>query len=133
MKTFYRGLLLSVAAIIFLTGWAGRGNSLRQAPSGAESSVSPLPSEETAAVAGTRAREEEGADAGEMEALFRERAEGKCILFPTPSASVEITDAEVTVSARVSRGRFGLTVEKKMAVTHPEKEIRDRKRLIDTE
>ena len=49
---------------------------------------------ETAAVAGTRAREEEGADAGEMEALFRERAEGKCILFPTPSASVEITDAE---------------------------------------
>ena len=67
-----------------------------------------------------------------MEALFRERAEGKCILFPTPSASVEITDAEVTVSARVSRGRFGLTVEKKMAVTHPEKEIRDRKRLIDT-
>ena len=53
---------------------------------------------ETAAVAGTRAREEEGADAGEMEALFRERAEGKCILFPTPSASVEITEAEVTVS-----------------------------------
>lgn len=87
---------------------------------------------ETVAVAGTRAREEEGADAGEIEALFRERAEGKCILFPTPSASVEITDAEVTVSARVSRGRFGLTVEKKMAVTHPEKEIRDRKRLIDT-
>lgn len=87
---------------------------------------------ETAAVAGARAREEEGADAGEMEALFRERADGKCILFPTPSASVEITDAEVTVSARVSRGRFGLTVEKKMAVTHPEKEIRDRKRLIDT-
>ena len=87
---------------------------------------------ETAAVAGTRAREEEGTEAGEMEALFRERAEGKCILFPTPSASVEITEAEVTVSARVSRGRFGLTVEKKMAVTHPEKEIRDRKRLIDT-
>ena len=66
MKTFYRGLLLSVAAIIFLTGWAGRGNSLRQAPSGAESSVSPLPSEETAAVAGTVVRTQVQGDQGSI-------------------------------------------------------------------
>ena len=84
---------------------------------------------ETAAVAGTKIREKEKTDAAELEALFQERIQGKCILFPTPDAQVEIKRQEITVRASVQRGRFGLSVEKKIPVTEPEKTIRDRKRL----
>lgn len=84
---------------------------------------------ETAAVAGTKIREKEKTDAAELEMLFRERAKGKCILFPVPAAVVEIKSQEITVKASVRRGRFGLSVEKKIPVTEPEKTIRDRKRL----
>ena len=84
---------------------------------------------ETAAVAGTKIREKEKTDAAELEALFQERIQGKCILFPTPDAQVEIKRQEITVRANVQRGRFGLSVEKKIPVTEPEKTIRDRKRL----
>lgn len=84
---------------------------------------------ETAAVAGTKIREKEKTDAAQIEALFYERTEGKCILFPTPEVSIEIGDREIIVTAAARRGEFGLSVEKKIPVTEPEKTIRDRKRL----
>lgn len=84
---------------------------------------------ETAAVAGTKIREKEKTDTAQIEALFYERTEGKYILFPTPEVSIEIGDREIIVTAAARRGEFGLSVEKKIPVTEPEKTIRDRKRL----
>ena len=87
---------------------------------------------ETAAVAGNEDPGEGEDRCGGTGSAFSERIQGKCILFPTPDAQVEIKRQEITVRASVQRGRFGLSVEKKIPVTEPEKEIRDRKRLIDT-
>lgn len=84
---------------------------------------------ETAAAAGTKLREKETTDAAQIEALFRERTQGKCILFSSPEASVEVQEDEVVIRAEARRGSFGVSVEKRMAVTDPEKRIRDWKRI----
>lgn len=84
---------------------------------------------ETAVVGSTKAREEEGVDPAELEELFQERIRGKCILFSGGKADVEITEEEITV--RVSAGRTGMRISLvyKAAVTTPEEDIRNRKRL----
>lgn len=84
---------------------------------------------ETAVVGSTKAREGEGADTAELEELFQERIRGKCILFSGGQADVEVTEEEITV--RVSAGRTGMRISLvyKAAVTTPEEDIRNRKRL----
>lgn len=74
-------------------------------------------------------RERDGIDEGELEALYAERTEGKCILFAGSSAQVSVGEKEIVVEATAQKGRFMLSVLKKAAVTDPEKYIRDRRRM----
>lgn len=80
---------------------------------------------ETAVVGSTKVREADKVTGGELEALFRERAGGKCILFAGSSARASINKKEIRIRASAHKGRFGLSVEKKAAVTEPEDYIRD--------
>lgn len=84
---------------------------------------------ETAVAGSTRMRERDGIDEGELEALYAERTEGKCILFAGSSAQVSVGGKEIVVEATAQKGRFMLSVLKKAAVTDPEKYIRDRRRM----
>lgn len=84
---------------------------------------------ETAVVGSNRARERDGADAGELTALYTERTKGKCILFGGSSAQVSVGEKEIEVKAAAQKGIFRLSVSKKAAVTDPEKNIRDHRRV----
>lgn len=84
---------------------------------------------ETAVVGSTKAREPEGVDAGELQALYAERVNGKCILFPGSSASIRVEQKEIEVQAAAAKGRFKLSVLKRAAITEPEKYIRDKRRI----
>lgn len=84
---------------------------------------------ETAVVGSAKMREKDEVTAGELKALFRERVGRKCILFAGSSASVSIEKAEICVKASAFKGRFGLTVIKKAAITEPENHIRDIRRV----
>ncbi len=84
---------------------------------------------ETAAVGSTKIREKEKVTAEELETLFRERMTGKCILFAGSSVAVNIEKTQITIKASAHKGRFGLSVIKKAAVTEPEKHIRDIRRV----
>lgn len=84
---------------------------------------------ETAVAGSTRMRERDGINEGELEALYAERTEGKCILFAGSSAQVSVGEKEIVVEATAQKGRFVLSVLKKAAVTDPEKYIRDRRRM----
>lgn len=84
---------------------------------------------ETVVVGSTKAREKNGVKNGEVQALFRERVSGKCILFPEPSSKVDITEDEVTITVNSGKGRMKLAIVKRARITEPEKYIRDRKRI----
>lgn len=96
---------------------------------------------ETAVVASTKLREkykgnkltgsgiEEVKD--ESEQLLFERISGKCLLFGSFERDVEISDKEVIITVSASRGRLRTDTVKKAAVTTPEKNIRDKRRLKD--
>lgn len=84
---------------------------------------------ETAVVGSTKMREKEQIKQGELQALFRERVGQKCILFAGSSARVQIGEQEICVEAVARKGRFGISVLKKAAVTQPEKAIRDKRRI----
>ena len=85
---------------------------------------------ETAVAGSTKAREKDGADAGELEALFAERIHGKCILFAGADVGVSASDDEITVKVSASRRGMRLMVEQRAAVTEPEKEIRKWRRFL---
>lgn len=85
---------------------------------------------ETAVAGSTKAREKDGADAGELEALFAERIHGKCILFAGADVGVSVSDDQITVKVSASRRGMGLMVEQRAAVTEPEKEIRKWRRFL---
>lgn len=84
---------------------------------------------ETVVVGSTQMRKKDKTTAGELEALFRERAGRKCILFPGSSVSVNIGKTEIGVQILAHKGRLGLSVAKKAAVTEPENYIRDIRRI----
>lgn len=84
---------------------------------------------ETAVVGSTKMREKDKVAEGELEALFRERVGRKCILFAGSSASVSIKKTEICIKASARKGRFGLSVIKRAAVTEPEDYIRDIRRV----
>lgn len=84
---------------------------------------------ETAVVGSTKAREKEGVKAGELETLFYQRVNDKCILFARPQVSVKVEKDEIEVAARGSRKYMKVSVIKRAAVTEPEKKIRDLRRL----
>lgn len=84
---------------------------------------------ETAVAGSTKAREENGADKAELEAMFQERIRGKCILFSGGQASVRITDEAVTVQVRAQKREMKIDLACKAAVTVPEQKIRAKNRL----
>lgn len=83
---------------------------------------------ETAVVGSVKIREKDRVTESELEALFQERAGGKCILFAGSSASVSIGETAISIKACAYKGRFRLSVEKRAAVTEPENYIRDIRR-----
>lgn len=85
---------------------------------------------ETAAAGSTKAREKDGADAGELEAMFAERIRGKCILFAGADVRVTVSDEEIMVEIAASRRGMRLALEQRAAVTEPEKEIRKWRRFL---
>lgn len=84
---------------------------------------------ETAVVGSTKIREKDKVEEGELETLFRERVGRKCILFAGSSARISIKKQEISIKASARKGRFGLSVIKKAAVTEPEDHIRDIRRV----
>ena len=84
---------------------------------------------ETVVVGSTKVRETPPITGEQLEALFRERVGNKCILFPDSSAAVMIDSKEVYVEAYAGKGVFKIKVEKRAAITNPEKAIRDKSRM----
>ena len=84
---------------------------------------------ETAVVGSTKIREKDKVDAGELESLFRERVGRKCILFAGSSVKVFVGEKEISVQALAHKGKLGVSVVKKSAVTEPEDFIRNIRRI----
>ena len=85
---------------------------------------------ETAVAGSTKAREKDGVDAAELEALFAERIQGKCILFAGAQAGISVSEEEIKVEITATKGGMSLALEHRAAVTEPEKEIRKWRRFI---
>lgn len=89
---------------------------------------------ETAVVGSTKAREKEGIDETVLNALFRQRISGKCILFSAPDVAIHIGENEIEVTATALRKHMSVSVLEKAAITEPEQYIRDMRKagkLID--
>lgn len=84
---------------------------------------------ETAVVGSTKMREKEKTDISELVTLCQQRIGGKCIFFGKVYPEVEIGENEITVWVIAKKGMFRLQIEKKAAVTDPEKKIRDIRRI----
>lgn len=84
---------------------------------------------ETVVVGGTKGREKEGGDAGELEELFYERVGDKCILFAGAEMAATMNQDEVKVEASASGRGMSVSVSRNMPVTCPENKIRDVRRI----
>ena len=79
-------------------------------------------------------REKEGIDETVLNALFRQRISGKCILFSAPDVAIHIGENEIEVTATALRKHMSVSVLEKAAITEPEQYIRDMRKagkLID--
>lgn len=84
---------------------------------------------EAAVVGGYRVRTKDGISEEELESFLRDRIKGKCILLTSCQTQVSIQEEEVLISVQAGKNGYGVSVEKRAAVTEPEKKIRDRRRL----
>lgn len=86
---------------------------------------------ETCVIESNTLRENEELSEEEIQNLFCERSKGKCILFSDANVKVQgrIGKEEVEVSVVAEKGKFFISVQKKAAVTDPEKHIRNVRRL----
>ena len=94
---------------------------------------------ETAVVGSNKAREKPGSqtgtgdksgtDAAELETLFQSRVNGKCILLSTIQGQVTVEGDEVCVRAQGTWRKMKVSVEKRAAITEPEKKLRDIKKI----
>jgi len=84
---------------------------------------------ETAVVGSTKIREKGKVTGDELEALFRERAGRKCILFAGSSVRAGAGKREISIRVSAYKGRFGVSVVKKAAVTEPEDYIRNIRKI----
>ena len=91
------------------------------------------------AVVGSKAREKpdsqtgsgdrSGTDVAELETLFQSRVNGKCILLSTIQGQVTVEGDEVCVRAQGTWRKMKVSVEKRAAITEPEKKLRDIKKI----
>lgn len=84
---------------------------------------------ETAVVGSVKAREKEGVSEEVLVKAFQERIQGKCILFSKVTATVQISEEQITVSASAKKKNMGISVIYSASVTDPEGYIRKIKRL----
>ena len=70
-----------------------------------------------------------GTDAAELETLFQSRLNGKCILLSTIQGQVTVEGDEVCVRAQGTWRKMKVSVEKRAAITEPEKKLRDIKKI----
>lgn len=84
---------------------------------------------EAAVVGSTKAREKDGVTEEMVTAVFKERVNGKCILFVGIQADSQISEERITVQVSAVRGRMRLSVAGTASVTEPEEKIRKYRRL----
>lgn len=65
----------------------------------------------------------------ELETLFQSRVNGKCILLSTIQGQVTVEGDEVCVRAQGTWRKMKVSVEKRAAITEPEKKLRDIKKI----
>ena len=70
-----------------------------------------------------------GTDVAELETLFQSRLNGKCILLSTIQGQVTVEGDEVCVRAQGTWRKMKVSVEKRAAITEPEKKLRDIKKI----
>lgn len=58
---------------------------------------------ETAAIAGTKAREKDEVTETVVSTIFEERIRGKCIAFGNPSVNAKVNKDQITVTAEIGR------------------------------
>ena len=78
---------------------------------------------------GDRSGDRSGTDAAELETLFQSRVNGKCILLSTIQGQVTVEGDEVCVRAQGTWRKMKVSVEKRAAITEPEKKLRDIKKI----
>lgn len=84
---------------------------------------------EAVVVGSSKIRIEDKINEDELESFLRDRIKGKCIFFISCQTDVSIQEEEVQVNIYARKNGYALSVQKKAAVTEPEKKIRDRRRL----
>lgn len=84
---------------------------------------------ETAVVGSNKIREVPPVTSEQLEQLFYERVGNKCVLFSGGNVQVTISTNEITVKVNAKKGRLRMSLEKRAAVTEPEKRIRDRNKI----
>ena len=78
---------------------------------------------------GDRSGDRSGTDAAELETLFQSRVNEKCILLSTIQGQVTVEEDEVCVRAQGTWRKMKVSVEKRAAITEPEKKLRDIKKI----
>lgn len=84
---------------------------------------------ETAVVGGTKAREKRGVSESLLQEAFRERVQGKCILFSAPEAHISVDEDAITVTASASKGRMRVNTSHTASITKPETYIRKMQKI----
>ena len=84
---------------------------------------------EAAVLGSAKMREKEEITEAELEAFCRDRLDGKCIFMTSAQISADIAEEEIIIGIRSRKKGFALSVEKRAALTEPEKKIRDIRRL----
>ena len=78
---------------------------------------------------GDRSGDRSGTDVAELETLFQSRVNGKCILLSTIQGQVTVEEDEVCVRAQGTWRKMKVSMEKRAAITEPEKKLRDIKKI----
>lgn len=84
---------------------------------------------ETAAIAGTKAREKDEVTENVVSTIFEERIRGKCIVFGNPGVNAKVNKDQITVTADATKGRMKLSVAESSSITKPEEKIRSYRKL----
>ncbi|MEF9942164.1 MAG: pilus assembly protein [Lachnospiraceae bacterium] len=84
---------------------------------------------ETTTIGSEYMRIKDGPREEQLERFFQQRIQGKLILFRVVTAKIYCMNKEVTITVNASKGVMKLKLQGKMAVTEPEKRIREIRRL----
>jgi len=84
---------------------------------------------EAAVLGSSKERTKTGMSEEELEDFVRDRIRGKCILLTYCQVETSIQEKEVQIRIRARKSGYTVFIEKRAAVTEPEKKVRDRRRL----